>query len=125
MKRAARPWSHLPAAALTLLAIPLPAPAAAPLPDSGSIVLRADEDQELCRELKAGQALHYRFEANRELVFTAHYHQGSEAQALWRKDETRHDEGDLQARVNARYCLTWFNYQDGSLTLRWQVTPRD
>jgi hypothetical protein len=107
---------------LLILCLAVPLPAAEP-GDSGSVVLRAEEDQELCRELKAGEVLHYRFDANRPLAFTAHYHQGSEGRSLWRKDELNRDEGELRAERSARYCLTWFNYQDSALTLRWLVTP--
>jgi hypothetical protein len=98
--------------------------APATLPDSGSLLLRAEEDRELCRELAAGQSLHYRFDANQALVFTAHYHRGDDARTLWRKDELRQEEGDLKAPMAARYCLTWFNYQEDALTLHWDVRPR-
>lgn len=94
------------------------------LPDSGSLVLRGEEDRELCRELAAGKTLHYRFDANQALVFTAHFHHGDEARTLWRKDELQRDEGELKAVQPARYCLTWFNYQEGALTLHWDVRSR-
>ncbi len=97
--------------------------APASLPDTGSLVLRGEEDRELCRELSAGTSLHYRFDANQALVFTAHFHRGDEAHALWRKDELRHDEGELKAGLAGRYCLTWFNYQEDALALHWEVRP--
>ncbi|MDE3011422.1 MAG: hypothetical protein KGI67_11090 [Pseudomonadota bacterium] len=109
---------------LCLCLLPLASPAAelAPLADEGSLLLRAEQDRELCRELAAGEVLHYRFDASAALVFTAHFHRGEEGRSLWRRDEVRHEEGELTATLAARYCLTWFNYQEDALTLRWQVS---
>lgn len=108
---------------LPLCLLPLACAAAelAPLADSGSLLLRAEQDRELCRELAAGEVLHYRFDASAALVFTAHFHHGEDGHSLWRKDELKREEGDLKATVAARYCLTWFNYQEDVLTLHWQV----
>lgn len=102
-------------------ALPAGRAVAGELADQGSLLLRAEEDRELCRSLQTGQVLRYRFQSTSPLVFTAHYHRGDEARTLWRKDELRREEGTLSAAFPARYCLTWFNYQESTLRVEWQV----
>jgi hypothetical protein len=86
------------------------------------VLVPADEDREVCRTLAVGQVLRYRFESSAELSFAAHYHRAQEARSLWRKDEIRHDAGELVAALAASYCLYWHNYQERSLNLRYELT---
>jgi hypothetical protein len=76
---------------------------------SGSVPLASFEFRERCFDLEPGQALAYRYSADRPIDFDIHYHDGLTTRFAAVAKARKAGQGNFTAKEARRYCLFWFN----------------
>lgn len=100
MKSRQAPWAALlPAvlAALPVLAAERPI----------ALTVAAGQIDEICFEAKAGQAIHWRFNADAPVAFNLHHHVGQKVVMPVDLKDVRGHEGRHVAEVANHWCLMW------------------
>lgn len=69
---------------------------------------------EICPELKTGQTLHFEFEANKEVKFNLHYHQGEKVTYPIEVQKLQSIKQTFKAPIDQTYCLMWEGLEDKS-----------
>jgi hypothetical protein len=82
-----------------------------------SAELEAGGFAEVCGELAADERVSWAFEADAELDFNIHYHEGDEVTYPVKSPQVRSLADELTAPVEQTYCWMWTNRLDDPATL--------
>lgn len=91
------------------------------LPAQLEATLAPQAVEELCFDLAAGEAVHYRFDADAPLDFNLHWHRDREVFYPVKRDAVRTVEGRFRAESGETYCLMWTNRGAAPVPLRARV----
>lgn len=81
---------------------------------------------EECLDLKTGQILHYRFQAEATLDFNVHYHEGEKVNFPYPQTPLKVLEAQrFTVQLPQTYCLMWKNTDDAPVKLNYAFRVED
>jgi hypothetical protein len=90
---------------------------------SGTLALAPFEFQELCIDMRAGEAVDYGFQSNRPVDFGIHYHDGFSIRFPVQMDDVSAQADTFTADADRLYCLMWTNRNVEALSLTYRTGP--
>jgi hypothetical protein len=90
---------------------------------SRQLSIAAGKVDEVCLPLRAGQTLHWRFDADAALDFNLHHHLGKQVLMPVERRAVRADEGRHRIDQDNDWCLMWTAAKDRGARVRvsWRV----
>jgi hypothetical protein len=73
---------------------------------------------EWCTQLRQGEKVQWRFDADAPLNFNVHYHEGKEVRVPAKQDAASKSEGLLDVPSDQHYCWMWSNKSKAAVTAR-------
>ena len=86
-------------------------------PGSFRLEILSGASEEWCFEARSGDLIVYRFEADAQLVFNLHYHDGDAIRYPVPAHPSAAEKGQLRVPSSNGYCVMWTNEGDAAVNL--------